>query len=164
MIPEAAPISIAVTSPEESDARAVLRAYYDDIASRYYGRQATDAEIDSALAAEPSDDLRLPHGSFWVARASGEVVGCAGLRLRPAGIGEVTRVFVARQARRRGLGSRLLTEVERAARTHGRSLLRLDTRHDLVEARRLYATHGFREVPALNDDPYAEHWFAKDLA
>jgi hypothetical protein len=44
------------------------------------------------------------------------------------------------------------------------SVLRLDTRHDLVEARRLYATLGYQEVPAFNDGQYAEHWLAKPLA
>ncbi|MFD0597980.1 hypothetical protein ACFQZ4_41665 [Catellatospora coxensis] len=44
-----------------------------------------------------------------------------------------------------------------------RSLLRLDTRDDLVEARALYARCGFAEVPAFNDAPYAHHWFAKPI-
>src|ERR1035437_578180 len=35
-------------------------------------------------------------------------------------------------------------ELERIARGHGVSVLRLDTRHDLVEARRLYATLGYQ--------------------
>jgi N-acetylglutamate synthase-like GNAT family acetyltransferase len=141
----------------------VLRDYFNDIVSRYYGRQATEVEIDLAMAEEPSDDLERPHGLFWVATRDAAVVGCAGLRLLPAGLGEVKRVFVADNARRRGVGSRLLKEVENAARTHGLSRLQLDTRHDLVEARQLYAKHGYREVPALNDNPYAEHWFTKIL-
>jgi hypothetical protein len=41
---------------------------------------------------------------------------------------------------------------------------RLDTRHDLVEARRLYATHGYVEIPPYSDNPYADHWFDKRLA
>ncbi|THA38335.1 GNAT family N-acetyltransferase, partial [Streptomyces sp. A1136] len=50
------------------------------------------------------------------------------------------------------------------ARALGLSLLRLDTRHDLVEARGLYAKHGYREVPAFHHrSPYAERWFAKEL-
>jgi 4-hydroxy-4-methyl-2-oxoglutarate aldolase len=42
--------------------------------------------------------------------------------------------------------------------------LRLDTRADLTEARRLYTRHGYREVAPFNDGPYADHWFAKTLA
>ena len=55
-------------------------------------------------------------------------------------------------ARRRGLGATLMTEVERLARRHGVRTLRLDTRADLVEARRLYSQLGFGEVPAFKTD------------
>ena len=82
----------------------------------------------------------------------------------PERVGEVKRLFVAPAARGRGLGTRLMGELERIARGHGLSLLRLDTRHDLVESRRLYAALGYEEVPAFNDGQYAEHWLAKPLA
>ncbi|MFY1670706.1 GNAT family N-acetyltransferase [Plantactinospora sp. WMMB334] len=65
--------------------------------------------------------------------------------------------------RRRGGGVRLLGAVEEAAAAYGMSTMRLDTRHDLVEARALYARQGYREVPAYSVDPYAEHWFEKRL-
>ena len=38
----------------------MLRAYFADVASRYYGRQATEDEIAAAVRDEPSDDL-APH-------------------------------------------------------------------------------------------------------
>jgi L-amino acid N-acyltransferase YncA len=75
----------------------------------------------------------------------------------------VKRLFVAPAARGRGLGTRLMGELERIAREHGLSVLRLDTRHDLVESRRLYAALGYTKVPAFNDGQYAEHWLAKPL-
>jgi GNAT superfamily N-acetyltransferase len=157
------PLSITIVSPDEEQSRAVLRAYYHDIVGRYHGRPVTEAEIDAVLVEEPSDDLQLPDGLFWVAGEGTTVVGCAGLRLLPDGVGEVKRVFVTHQARGRGIASRLLAEVERVARARGLSRLRLDTRDDLVEARRLYAKHGYRPIPAFNDDPYAAHWLGKDL-
>jgi hypothetical protein len=57
-----------------------------------------------------------------------------------------------------------MRELERIARWHGLSVLRLDTRHDLVESRWLYATLGYEEVPTFNEARYAEHWLAKPLA
>ncbi len=42
-------------------------------------------------------------------------------------------------------------ELEHLAYQHGRSRLRLDTRSDLVEARRLYERLGYREVPPFNE-------------
>ncbi|MGW0434182.1 GNAT family N-acetyltransferase [Micromonospora sp. NPDC003197] len=163
MITAATPLSFEIASPEEARSRVVLRAYYRDIVGRYYGRPATETEIDMVLADEPSDDLQLPSGLFWLATEGPTVLGCAGLRLLPDAVGEVTRVFVVPEGRGRGIGARLLAEIEQAARDRGLARLQLDTRDDLVEARRLYARHGYREVPAFNDSPYAAHWFAKDL-
>ena len=44
--------------------------------------------------------------------------------------------------------------MERIARGHGLSVLRLDTRRDLVESQQRYATHGYQDVP-LNEGPRA---------
>ena len=160
MGPQAEPV-IAVMPPASPAARYVLRAYYADIASRYYGRPATEEEIAAAMRDEPSDDLTPPGGLLLVASEQNSVLGCAGLRLLPGRIGEVTRVFVMPAARRRGLGSLLLSRLEDHAGDHGVATLRLDTRRDLVEARRLYARHGYREVRPFSHGPYADHWFVK---
>jgi len=157
------PVTISIASPDADDGRRALRAYFADLVSRYHERPATDEEIDAALAEEPSDDLTLPHGLFLLAYGEQGLMGCGGLRLLPAGLGEVTRLFVMPGARRQGLGALLLDELEGAARARGLSRLRLDTRGDLVEARRLYARHGYVEVPPFSAGPYAEHWFAKAL-
>lgn len=76
---------------------------------------------------------------------------------------ELTRVFVRPAFRSTGGGGLLLAGIESAARAYGVRSIRLDTRDDLVEARGLYAKHGYREVPAFNQGPYAEHWLAKEL-
>ena len=158
-------LAIAVTSPAAEEARRVLRAYFDDVASRYYGRPATADEIAAAMSEDPSDDLAPPRGLLLVAQEKGgDVLGCAGLRLLPGLAAEVTRVFVVPTARRRGLASRLLDCLEEHARRHQVSALRLDTRHDLIEARRLYARHGYREVAPFSSGPYADHWFEKTLS
>jgi GNAT superfamily N-acetyltransferase len=156
-------VSIKIVPPASALALAILRDYFSDIASRYQGRPITEPELDQVLAEQPSDDLALPSGLFLVAFGDSGPIGCAGLRLPTAGLGEVTRMYVAGRARRRGLGGRLLEEIESAALASGRTVLRLDARGDLVEARRLYAKHGYREVHAFNDSPYAQHWFAKNL-
>lgn len=158
-----APIALQVVSPTSGAARAALWAYTDDVASRYYRRQATDEEIAAALREDPSDDLALPHGLFLVAQRDAAVVGCAGLRLLPDSLGEVKRVFVAPAERGRGLGRQLMGQVEQQAREQAVTTLRLDTRADLMEACALYASLGYQQVPAFNQGRYAEHWFAKAL-
>jgi ribosomal protein S18 acetylase RimI-like enzyme len=53
--------------------------------------------------------------------------------------------------------------VEDAARDQGLSRVRLDTRSDLTEARRLYARNGYQPVTPFNDG-WADLWFEKSLA
>ena len=45
----------------------------------------------------------------------------------------------------------------------GSRVVRLDTHRSLTEAAALYRSAGYREVAAYNDNPYAHHWFAKNL-
>jgi ribosomal protein S18 acetylase RimI-like enzyme len=105
-------------------------------------RQATDEEIEASRREDPSINLALPSGVFLVARQRYVVLRCAGLRLLPERVGEVKRLLVAPAARGRGLEAHLMGELERIASGHCLSVLRLDTRHDLVESRRLYAALG----------------------
>ncbi len=154
---------IVVERADAVDSQRILRAYLDDVVSRYYGRPVTHDEMTAALREFPGDDLIEPDGVLLVARVDGRPSGCVGLRLLPDDVGEVTRLFVVRAARGRSLGLRLMQALEAAARDRGLNMLRLDTRADLVEARRLYARLGYREVAAFNDGQYAEHWFEKTL-
>lgn len=157
-------VDVERVAPDSADAHMVLDAYFSDIVSRYHGREATRDEVEEAMAAEPSDDLCPPRGVLFVARDGGGVVGCAGLRLIEAGVGEVTRMFVMPRARRRGLGQLLLQAVEDAARGQRLTRLRLDTSSHLTEARRLYAKHGFLRVPAFSDGRLADEWYEKVLS
>ena len=152
------------SEPFDSAEAALLRwDYYDEVASRYWGRPATAEEIEDGLSDDGAELLTAPTGDFVVGRHGGRAAACAGLVLVDADTAELTRVFVRPDFRGTGGGGLLLAAVEERARALGRSRLRLDTRNDLVEARGLYAKHGYREVPAFNRGPYAEHWFAKEL-
>lgn len=146
-----------------ADAAELHRAYIEDIVGRYYGRPATREEIDQELAGTPASDLVPPRGVLLIARESGDSAGCAGVRLCSPGVAELKRVWVRPESRRLGLGARLLAAAEEAAAELGAAALRLDTRSDLTEARRLYARHGYREIPPYHDGLYADHFFEKRL-
>ncbi|MFF4100771.1 GNAT family N-acetyltransferase [Streptomyces sp. NPDC001903] len=145
------------------DATALRRAYYAEVAGRYWKRPATEAEIDEGLRDDPADGLAPPTGQFVVGRLEGTPRACGGIRLLDPVTAELTRVYVDPRARGTGGGATLLAALEAAARALGAERVRLDTRSDLVEARALYAREGYREIPAYNAGPYAEHWFEKPL-
>ncbi|CAM5596244.1 MULTISPECIES: GNAT family N-acetyltransferase [Streptomyces] len=159
--------TVAAERFDSPDAYALRRDYYDEVAGRYWRRPATAAEVDDGLDGDGADLLAPPTGRFVVGRYGNEAAGCAGLLLTEAagpGTAELTRVYVRPAFRGTGGGGLLLAAVEEEARAYGVTLLRLDTRGDLVEARGLYAKHGYREVPAFHRrNQYAEHWFAKEL-
>ena len=160
---ESLPITVVRTSPYDPDAQRMLWVYFDELVARYQGRPATEEEIRESLLEDPSDDLEAPTGLFLLGRLGSNPVGCIGLRFLTDRVGQVTRMFVMVSERRQGFGWRLLDELETVARNRGITRLELDTRDDLLEARRLYARHGFEEVPAFNAGKYAEHWFVKNL-
>jgi GNAT superfamily N-acetyltransferase len=134
-----------------------------DVASSYYGRPVTDDEVTHAIAEDPSDELVAPNGMFMVAWLGDVPAGCVGLRIGPPPFAELTRVFITPEARGQGGGPMLLAAAENAARRHGVRTMRLDTRLDLLAARRLYTSHGYREIPAFNAGPYRQCWYAKEI-
>ncbi|CAM5491246.1 hypothetical protein SALBM135S_05316 [Streptomyces alboniger] len=155
----AATVTLDVVDPGHPDARSCLLAYFTELGDRF------DTGFDPARSLLPdAGELRPPHGLFLVARARGEPLGCAGLKLPAEAPAEIKRMWVAPRARGLGLARRFLSELEERAVRHGRDVLRLDTNKALTAAIGLYRSHGYREVPAFNDEPYAHHWFEKRLA
>lgn len=137
-------------------ARYCLEAYFAEIGGRFA------AGFDPARSPTPTAAFAPPRGTFLIAWLHGDPVGCAGLRFGP-GYAEVKRMWVAPEARGLGIGRRLLEQLEALTRRHRRPVLRLETNRALPEARQLYRSHGFREVPPFNDEPYAHYWFEKAM-
>ncbi|WP_222122122.1 GNAT family N-acetyltransferase [Curtobacterium sp. 9128] len=155
-------VTIASANPHDPLADRIVRAYMVDVASRWYGRPATAGEVDRALRDEPYDDLQGTSGVLFVAVDGDEPVGCAGVRFVD-GVAELTKVFTLPAHRGRGVGSRLLCEVEGACRARSIGTLRLDTRAALAEACSLYERSGFERVEPFNDEPYSDRWYCKTL-
>ncbi|MDT7787060.1 MAG: hypothetical protein QOF58_5479 [Pseudonocardiales bacterium] len=133
--------------------------YYVDIIGRYWGRDDVAEEVAQYQRDEEDSDVPV----FLVASKSGEQAGCLGMRFLDDTTGELTRMFVRKEFRGRGVASALLKAIEAEALKLGVTALRLDVRDDLVEARNLYAKHGFGEIENYNDAKYAGHWFEKRL-
>ncbi|MYT28402.1 GNAT family N-acetyltransferase [Streptomyces sp. MspMP-M5] len=161
--------TIAAEPVDAPVARALFRAYYTEVADRYYtlheGRRATPEEIGRGVAEYTGEGLRPPRGVLLVARHGGEPAGCAGARLLDARTAELKQVFVRPGKRGLGIASGLLRAAEAAAVRLGAERIRLDTRLDLTEAIALYRRRGYVEIaPYHFGDPYAEIFFEKRLA
>ena len=152
-------VRLGIEDPGSGAARFCLQSYFAELGSRFEAGFDPDVSIPAAAA-----DLTEPAGLFVLARIRGEPAGCGALKFHGTGPAEIKRMWVAGPARGLGVGRHILAELERRARERGVGVLRLETNHRLTEAIGLYRSAGYAEVPAFNDEPYAQHWFEKHLA
>jgi GNAT superfamily N-acetyltransferase/DNA-binding MarR family transcriptional regulator len=151
-------VDVRPADPRDPDARACIAAYFAELARRFEGGFDPGRSLPAM-----DDELVPPAGLLLLARLHGEPVGCAALKLHGEQPAEVKRMWVADAVRGLGVGRRLLGAVEEHARASGVRTLRLETNRTLVEAIALYRSAGYREVPAFNDEPFADHWFEKHI-
>lgn len=97
---------------------------------------------EQTLAKLPEIHAR-PDGAMLLARLDGTPVGCIMYHKIDQGVAEVKRLFVATQARGKGIASSLIEALIRSAQSDGYQELRLDTTIFLSDAERLYRKHGF---------------------
>ncbi|HEX2202681.1 MAG TPA: bifunctional helix-turn-helix transcriptional regulator/GNAT family N-acetyltransferase [Longimicrobium sp.] len=154
----AAGVRIERVHPAEPAARGCVARYFEELDARF------ERGFDPG-ASLPADDAELvpPRGAFLVATVDGEAVACGAVKGIGGGVGSIKRMWVAESARGLGVGRRMLDALEAEARALGIMRLRLETNRALTEAIALYRGAGYREVAAFNDDPYAHHWFEKEL-
>lgn len=153
----ASTVQIAERDPRHPDARRCLTAYYAELAQRFRDG------YDPAVSPVADEEMTPPAGLLLIASLHGQPVGCGAVIWYPDGIALVKRMWVAPDARGIGLGRRMLTELESRARDHGERLMRLDTNVALTEAKQMYRSCGYREVAPFSDEPYADHWFEKQV-
>ena len=152
-------IIIRPDDPESADAVWCLEQYYALLSEA----MGTPFEVSKSLDPD-RNALRPPLGGFWVARLDGAAVGCCGLKGDGSETGEIKRLWVAESTRGQGLARRLMAEAEDTARTLGMTRLQLDTNRTLTAAIAMYHRLGWTEIPAFNEEPYADHWFEKQLS
>ena len=154
----AASVEIVAVGASDAEARSRLDDYFRELASRFEGGFDPPKELSAEIA-----EMSPPAGLFVLARLEGESVGCGGLKRVDPTTGEIKRVWTAPAARGLGVARSIVRRLEAAAREMGLKAVRLDTNRALTEAHALYRKEGYREVVRFNDNPYADHWFAKEL-
>jgi DNA-binding MarR family transcriptional regulator/GNAT superfamily N-acetyltransferase len=152
-------VQVTDEDPTSEDARRCLDAYFRELDERF----DTGFEVGRSIPADATD-LVEPAGLLLVARLDGRPIGAGAVKFHGRDPAEIKRMWVAAEARGLGVGRRILGELERRARDHGARTARLETNRALAEAVALYRSAGYVEVPPFNDEPYAHHWFEKDLS
>ncbi len=111
-----------------------------------------------------------PGGLFLICYLDGRPVGCAGWRTPPyslllPGDAEVKRMYVAPEARGRGLARRMLAALERDAAAAGRTRMVLETGIAQPEAITLYLSTGYTPIPSfgLHRDSPGNRCYARSL-
>ncbi|GAB6940015.1 bifunctional helix-turn-helix transcriptional regulator/GNAT family N-acetyltransferase [Isoptericola variabilis] len=169
LLVRAATVTLERVDPASDLARQAVAAYVAELDERFPG--GFDPGPRPAAGEPDPEDARLapPSGAFVVATSDGEPVACGGVRGlsegdgAAGGVGEIKRMWVHPGWRGAGLGSRLLRHLEGVSRDLGHREVRLDTNGTLTEAVAMYERAGYRRIARYNDNPYAEHFFAKRL-
>jgi GNAT superfamily N-acetyltransferase len=142
---------------DSREARRLVEAFRREVIEYY--PEWTPAVGPTALP----EEFEPPHGAFLIVYVGDEAVGCGGFKRLDSNTAEIKRMFLSPGVRGRGLGMRLLEQLEAGARDAGYSAIRLDTGDRLPAAIYLYRSAGYEEIPDYNGNPSASHWFEKPL-
>jgi DNA-binding MarR family transcriptional regulator/GNAT superfamily N-acetyltransferase len=154
----AASVEIQAVDPEHADAQYCLAEYVAEL-----NRRSTRGFDPSVGATALPYEMRPPAGEFFVAYLHGEPIGCGAVKHHADAPAEIKRMWIAPNARGLGLGRRLLEKLETCALAGGARVAHIETSGILSEALALYRSAGWIEVPAFNDEPFADHWLEKTL-
>ncbi|GEO85578.1 MULTISPECIES: GNAT family N-acetyltransferase [Alphaproteobacteria] len=141
--------NITVEKPETADVLELIDRSDAYIASLYPPEGNFTVDVGA---------LRQPDISFVVARTKGQAVGCGAIKWLEDGTAELKRIFVADEARGKGIGRQIMTTLLEMAEVHGIECLYLETGPRNTEAVSLYQTLGFRECgpfAGYQENPYS---------
>jgi DNA-binding MarR family transcriptional regulator/predicted N-acetyltransferase YhbS len=158
LLVRAATVHLREVSPADPEAVEAVGRYVAELDERF-----PDGFDPGDASGADTASMSAPAGTFVVATSDGEPVACGGVQRIGDRVGEIKRMWVHRDWRGAGLGSRMLRHLEDEARRLGHHRIHLDTNGTLVEAIAMYERAGYTRVERYNDNPYAQAWFVKDL-
>ena len=122
----------------------LVRALNEELTRMYPEPGANHFELGS-------EETARGRGAFLVLYRNQIAVGCGAIRLLDAQTGELKRMYVAPGERGKGLGRRLVLELEAEARSLGVQRLVLETGTRQLAALALYRAVGFHPVPLYGE-------------
>jgi ribosomal protein S18 acetylase RimI-like enzyme len=140
-------IAPATTGTDVESARALLLEYAGSLGFDL-GFQGFQAEVRDLPG-----EYAPPRGALFIASEAGRPIGCVALRPLDRETCELKRLYVRPEARRTGVGRRLVEAIVEEAVRLGYRWLRLDTVPSMDAARALYRSLGFREIEPYRVNP-----------
>jgi putative acetyltransferase len=144
------PETIAVEPFTSEAAQRLVAALNAELVARY----PDPLDLHFSLTEE---QVAPGQGAFLVARAGARPIGCGAVRRLDAGTAEIKRMYVAPEARGRGLAGRILARLEVEARRLHAVRLVLEMGDRQPEAGALYARAGFTPIPRYGEYACAPH-------
>jgi putative acetyltransferase len=134
---------------------AAARALIEDYAAQVSALMGVDLAFqDFAVELDRLPDMYgPPSGCLLLARGDEEWSGCCALRRFADGVCEMKRLYVKPGARGANLGRQLTESVVAKARMLGYRRMVLDTLEDMIAAKTLYRSLGFRETEPYYFNP-----------
>ncbi len=146
---QAAAIEVLRVRPEDPEAAPLLADLVVEYSTRY-GRTNENTQLTEV---PPTDFHTDSGGAFVLLRYGGQTVAGGAIRRYDDQTAEVKRMWTSHLHRRRGLGRRVLAELERAAVELGYRKLYLTTGPRQPEAAALYRAVGFEPQFEVDADP-----------
>lgn len=129
-------ITIAKENIQSKDAIALIEELSDELKS---------ITGDSGQSSFNSTDINNKRSLFVIARENGRAVGCGAFREISGEIAEIKRMYVRKKSC--GVGSRILSYLEREAKKSGYSRTLLETRKCNGNAVNFYLKNGYTIIP-----------------
>lgn len=150
-------ITVAVENPLQDDVRELIAELNRTLLA------LTPPEFVFHMTAE---EMAAPDTTVFIARENGAAVGCGALRRHDNRIGEVKRMYTRPSHQGRGIGGRILAEIEDLARREGLTRLVLETGDRHPAAWRVYERSGFTRCGVVLDYPESQYsvFYEKKLA
>ena len=133
--------SFAIRSFRREDARICRQLYTDGLLGGKLSENDTCSDLDDI----ESTYLKHEGSHFWVAQTpEGKIVGMIGVQHHDEGVGEIRRLRVTADYRRRGIGSALVETALRFCQQRQYLKLTVDTFMEREAATSLFRKFGFR--------------------
>jgi len=96
-----------------------------------------------------TEEYQKNNGNFWLAVENENVVGTIALKNCDDGVGFLERMYVKKELRRVGLGTKLFSTLLTFAKNNNYKKIFLSTWEDTISANNFYIKNGFKRIESL---------------